>query len=208
MDEEVGVLATSDFTSISSLLILRSVLSRYDQNNLQILLYEGMMNMTFAKVKNSFWRVPLIALIGGLIYTPCYTQIVLRFGVIEPGVIDDKVGLLADGILLMAIMVLGWAVLLRKQTRTEVFISSSIVVVYGLILALIQFFSGSVSGTGFVTFLYLFKPLEWMVFPVTLSRYLQQHMSISIPFIRYLYYFIPWLFVLFAEKNISHENGQ
>ena len=40
-----------------------------------------------------------------------------------------------------------------------------------------------------------------MEFPVALQLYLQNHLSISIPFLWFLRFFIPWLFVLFAEKD-------
>ena len=39
------------------------------------------------KYKNSIWRVPLVAVIAGFLYTPIYVRIVIQFGVIEPGVI-------------------------------------------------------------------------------------------------------------------------
>ena len=50
-------------------------------------------------------------------------------------------------------------------------------------------------------FMRLNTPLEWMEFPVALQLYLQNHLSISIPFLWFLRFFIPWLFVLFAEKD-------
>lgn len=96
--------------------------------------------MFFQRIKSSFWRVPLVSLIAGLLYTPCYVRIVMRFGVIAPGVIDDKISLLTSFFLMLAALILGWVILLRKQTRTEIFISSSIVVVYGLLLWVVEFF--------------------------------------------------------------------
>lgn len=104
--------------------------------------------------KRSLWRVPLIALITGALYTPCYVRIVLRFGVIEPGMIDDRAAPLTSGALLLLTLVLGWAILLRKQTRKEILLSSSIVVVYGLLLWLVQFLSGSTTGPAAVLFLH------------------------------------------------------
>ena len=72
------------------------------------------------KYKKSFWRIPLISVIAGLLYTPCYVRIVLRFGVIEPGVIDSKVSLLTSGGLLIVFLLLGWIALLRNETRMEI----------------------------------------------------------------------------------------
>lgn len=152
------------------------------------------------KYKRSFWRVPLISVIAGLLYTPCYVRIVLRFGVIEPGVIDSKVSLLTSGGLLITFLLLGWITLLRNETRMEIFVSASIVVVYGLLLWTVQVLSGSTTGPAAVVFMRLAMPLEWMGFPSSLGCYLQEHMSVNVPFIGCLNYFIPWLFVLFGKK--------
>lgn len=157
--------------------------------------------MTFTKIKDSFWRVPLISLIAGWLYSPCYIRIVMRFGVLEPGVIDDKVSLLTSGLLMAAFLISGWVILLRKQTRMEVFISASIVVVYGLLLFAIQILSGSTTGPAAVVFLYLSTPLEWMTFPTQLGLYLQENHSVTIPLVGLLHFFIPWLFALFCRKG-------
>lgn len=157
--------------------------------------------MTFTKIKGSFWRVPLISLIAGWLYAPCYTRIVMRFGVLEPGVIDDKVSLLTSGLLMAAFLISGWVILLRKQTRIEVFISASIVVVYGLLLFAIQILSGSTTGPAAVVFLYLSAPLEWMTFPTQLGLYLQENYAVTIPLAGLLHFFIPWLFALFCRKE-------
>lgn len=149
--------------------------------------------------KRSFWRVPLISLIAGLFYTPCYVRIVLHFGVIEPGVIDSKVSLLTSGGLLIVFLFLGGIALLRNETRLEIFVSSSIVVVYGILLLVIQVLSGSMTGPAAVVFMRLGAPLEWMSFPSELGLYLKAHMSITVP-IGYLRFFVPWLFVLFGKK--------
>lgn len=51
----------------------------------------------------SIWRVPLIAIIAGFFYTPLYVRIVLRFGVHEPGVIDDGVALMTSAGIFLAV---------------------------------------------------------------------------------------------------------
>lgn len=149
--------------------------------------------------KRSFWRVPLISLIAGLLYTPCYVRIVLRFGVMEPGIIDSKISLLTSGGLLIVFLFLGGIVLLRNETRLEIFVSSSIVVVYGILLLAIQVLSGSMTGPAAVVFMRLETPLEWMSFPSSLGLYLREQMSITVP-VGYLRFFVPWLFVLFGKK--------
>ncbi|MEA4986583.1 MAG: hypothetical protein VB095_00770 [Anaerovorax sp.] len=163
--------------------------------------------LSVKSVKNSFWRVPLITLIAGWLYSKCYFRIALRFGVTEPGVIDDKISLLASGFLLMVTLILGWAILLRKQTRIEIFVSSSIVVVYSLLLWAIQLLTNSTTGSAAVVFMHLATPLEWMTFPSLLGIYLQEHSAITIPLIGYLHFFVPWLFIIFGRKNTTETLG-
>lgn len=157
--------------------------------------------LPFQRLKNSFWRVPLVAMIAGLLYTPCYVRIVTRFGVIEPGVIDDRVSFLTSAFLMIATLILGWVILLRKQTRAEIFVSSSIVVGYGLLLEAVQFLSGSTTGPAAVVFMHLATPLEWMALPTVLGLYLQEHSTTAISFFGFLHFFVPWLFILFGRKN-------
>lgn len=159
--------------------------------------------MVSIEAKRNTWRVPLISLIAGFLYTPCYVRIVIRFGVVEPGVIDDTVSLLTSGFLMVSTLVLGWAVLLRKQTHKEIFISASVVVAYGILLWTVQYLSGSTTGPAAVVFMHLSKPLEWMVFPSSLGLYLRERGGPSIPFIGYLHFFVPWLFALFGRKKAA-----
>ena len=95
------------------------------------------------KYKNSIWRVPLVAVIAGFLYTPIYVRIVIQFGVIEPGVIDSRVSLMTSLGILAAVLILGGMLLLRKQSRKEIFISAAVVSAYGLILPLIQVLIGA-----------------------------------------------------------------
>lgn len=155
------------------------------------------------KYQKSFWRVPLISLIAGWLYIPCYVRVVLRFGVVEPGVIDSKVSLWTDGGLFIAFLLLGGVIFLRNQTRREIFVSASIVVGYGLCLRMLQFLSGSVTGPAAVVFMRLASPLEWMGFPSSLGRYLEEQFSLTVPLVDYLQVFVPWLFVLFGRRNTA-----
>ena len=116
------------------------------------------------KYKNSIWRVPLVAVIAGFLYTPIYVRIVIQFGVIEPGVIDSRVSLMTSLGILAAVLILGGMLLLRKQSRKEIFISAAVVSAYGLILPLIQVLIGATTGPTAVIFMYLGQPLEWTGF--------------------------------------------
>lgn len=157
--------------------------------------------MSFQQLRKSIWRVPLISLIAGFLYAPCYVRIVVRYGVIEPGVIDDTVSLLTSGFLMFATLVLGWIFLLRNQTRREIFMSASIMVVYSILLWAVQYLTGSTTGPAAVVFMHLSKPLEWLAFPNSLGLYLWEHGGSSIPFIGYAHFFVPWLFALFGRKS-------
>jgi len=155
--------------------------------------------------RQTIWRVPLIALIAGFAYAPCYVRIVCRFGIVEPGVLDDTVCLLTSGFLMAAALVLGGLLLLRNQTRMDIFVSSSVVAAYGLILFAAQFLSGSTSGPAAVVFLHLNTPLEWTIFPSSLSLFLQEHHGITVPGMGYLRFFVPWLFILFGKRAQKTE---
>ena len=168
--------------------------------------FKGDVSMeTLKRYKHSFWRVPLIALIAAFLYTPLYVRIVLKFGVVEPDVIDDRVSLLTSAGLLVAIVVLGGIVLLRKQTRKEIFVSAAILSVYGLLLMAIQLLTNSTTGPAAVVFMYLSKPLEWTGFFPELYLYLQEYFEISLPIIGWLRYLAPFLFVLFGRRTATAE---
>ncbi|MCI8869974.1 MAG: hypothetical protein HFF39_05445 [Lawsonibacter sp.] len=157
--------------------------------------------MDWKKFRNCFWRVPLLAFIAGLLYIPCYVRIVLRFGVIAPGEIDGTVSLLTSGGLMVIFLLAGWLILLRSQTRREIFVSSSLVVAYGLILWAIQMLTGSTTGPGAVFFLRMGTPLEWMNFPSVLSLYLTERIGITVPFLGFLRFFVPWLLVPLGDRG-------
>ena len=153
------------------------------------------------KYKNSIWRVPLISVIAGLFYTPIYVRIVIRFGVIKPGVIDSRVSLLTSAGILAAVLVLGGMLLLRKQSKKEIFISAAVVSAYGVILLLIQYLIGATTGPASVVFMYLARPLEWTGFLSELSLYLNERFEIFTSAIGWLRFFVPFAFVLFGCKT-------
>lgn len=153
------------------------------------------------KYKNSIWRVPLISVIAGCFYTPIYVKIVIRFGIIAPGVIDSRVSLLTSAGILVAVLILGGMILLRKQSKEEIFISAAVVCVYGMILLLIQLLSGATTGPAAVVFMYLGRPLEWTGFFSELSFCLTERFEIFSSGIGWLRFFAPFFFVLFGRKT-------
>jgi len=153
------------------------------------------------KYKNSIWRVPLISVIAGFFYTPIYVRSVIRFGVIEPGVIDSRVSLLISAGILVAFLVLGGMLLLRKQSKKEIFISAAVVSAYGMILLLIQLLIGATTGPAAVVFMYLGRPLEWTGFFSELSFGLKERFEIFVSAIGWLRFLVPFAFVLFGCKT-------
>ena len=153
------------------------------------------------KYKNSIWRVPLVAVIAGFLYTPIYVRIVIQFGVIEPGVIDSRVSLMTSLGILAAVLILGGMLLLRKQSRKEIFISAAVVSAYGLILPLIQVLIGATTGPTAVVFMYLGQPLEWTGFFSERSFYLKEDVEGWISAIGWLRFLVPFLFVLFGRRR-------
>ena len=153
------------------------------------------------KYRKSIWRVPLIAVIAGFLYTPLYVRIVLRFGVIGPGVIDDQVSLLTSAGLLLATLLLGGVLLLRKQSRKAILVSAAVVCVYGVLLLLFQLITGNTTGPVAVVLMRLSRPLEWTGFFPELFLYLQTHFGISISAIGWLRFLTPFLFVPFGRKK-------
>lgn len=153
--------------------------------------------------KTSIWRVPLIAIIAGFFYTPLYVRAVLKFGVSEPGVIDDRISLMTSAGILLAVLVLGGILLLRKRSRKEIFVSAATVSVYGILLFLIQLLFGFTTGPVAVVFMHLSEPLEWTSFFTELFLYLQNHFGVSLSIIWWLRFFAPLLFVLFGQKQIE-----
>ena len=157
------------------------------------------------KYKNSIWRVPLVAVIAGFLYTPIYIRIVIQFGVIEPGVIDSRVSLMTSLGILAAVLILGGMLLLRGLSKKEIFISAFVLSAYGILLLLVQSLLGAVTGPGAIVFMYLWKPLEWTGFFVDFSFYLRERFGFSLPLIGWLRCLVPFLFVLFGHKTHKSE---
>ena len=157
--------------------------------------------MSLSEMKRSLWRGPLISVVAGWLYVPCYVRIVLRFGVIEPGVIDGRASLLTCGLLLLATLVLGGLLALRGLTRREIFRSAALVVGYAVLLELVRLLFGITSGPAAVVLMRLSAPLEWTGFPSSMAVYLRESQGITVPFLGYLSCFVPFLFVLFGRTE-------
>lgn len=157
------------------------------------------------KYRHSFWRVPLIALITSFFYSPLYVGIVIRFGMIEPGVINKTVSLLTSAGILLAVVVLGGIILLRKQTKKEIFVSAAVLTAYRFLILLVQLLTNSTTGPAAILFMYLSKPFEWTGFFPALYLYLEGSFGISLPIVSWLSFLVPFLFVLFGRKVVTAD---
>lgn len=96
---------------------------------------------------------------------------------------------------------LGGMLLLRKQSKKEIFISAAVVSAYGMILLLIQLLIGATTGPAAVVFMYLGRPLEWTGFFSELSFGLKERFEIFVSAIGWLRFLVPFAFVLFGCKT-------
>lgn len=150
----------------------------------------------FKKYRNSIWRVPLISLAAGIFYHPIYIRAVLQFCVTEPGVIDRRGALMIDAAILAVVLIAGKMTLLRRQSKKEILISAGVVSAYGILLLLVQLLTNGTTGAAAILFMYLDIPLRWTNLFTNLSFYLQDYFQISVPVIRWMRFFVPFLFVL------------
>lgn len=160
--------------------------------------------------KQTIWRVPLISLVAGWVWTPLVVRLLVRFAIVrlEDGSvsIDPTRQLLIYGVVMVSVLLIGGLLLLRKLTRKVIFVSASLVVGYSLLLTLAQLVSGITTGPGAVIFLNLYKPLDWMHFPGMLLRELFPREEFTSPYIyltSILNHCVPYLFVLFGRRSSS-----
>lgn len=153
------------------------------------------------KYGNSIWRIPLISILGGLCYDPVYIKILMRFGISKSGELNRIATLWASGGLLLAVLLLGGFLLLRNLSQEEIFASAAVVAIYGLLLSAIQRLTGSTTGPAAIVFLYLFTPLNWTGFFVELFVYIKEKWELSLPFILWLSYLAPFMFMVFGRKK-------
>ena len=151
---------------------------------------------------NSIWRVPLIAVVAGFFYNSIYIKMVLRFAITEDGGINSWASLLTSAGLLAAVLALGGMLLLRKQSRKEIFISAAVISAYGIILFLLQLLTGATTGPAGVLFMHLGMPLRWTGFFQELSLSLKEYLGNFASVIGWLRFLAPFLFVLFGRKQV------
>lgn len=159
--------------------------------------------------KHTIWRVPLISVITGFLWTPCMVRLLVHFTIVRQpdGSLDfnESRQLLIYGLGMAAVLVLGGLLLLRKLTRREIFISASLVVGYCVLLNVAQLVTGITTGPGVLVFMRLSAPLKWTHFPDMLLRMVLPESDVVSTAYIYLTslpsLFVPYLFVLFGRKR-------
>ncbi len=158
--------------------------------------------------KRSLWRVPLIALVSSLFWTRMEVRLLLRLAIerqADGTVISHPVGEALSYLIGLAVVLgLGGILLLRRQTRLEIFWSASVVVAYDLLLTLLQLLTGITTGSGAVLLMYLNEPLAWTTVPSHLLYILFQPdpMGIGYGCISLLLSCLtPYLFCLFGRRT-------
>jgi hypothetical protein len=151
--------------------------------------------------KETLWKVPLFCVVAGIsVYILC-VYVLLRLAIVNlpDGVItsDNTRVLIIYGALFLGTLLIGGLVFLRDMTRKEIFLSASIVVLYGVILIIIQWAFNLTTGHGAIWTIYLFLPFEWCsVVPQIFFR-LNDNLWLG----AMVQVLTPYLFVLFGRKS-------
>lgn len=150
--------------------------------------------------KENIWKIPLFCLLSGII--DFYISIeLLRWAIIRlpDGTVtsNDTRTLLVYGVIFLATLLVGGLIFFRKMTRTEIFCSASVLVVYGVVLMLVQWSFNITTGPAAVWMMYLFGPFEMFNF---FSQFL--HMFADNLWVgAVIQVLAPYLFVLFGKKQ-------
>lgn len=150
--------------------------------------------------KNYIWKVPLFCVISGIIDFHLSVRMLLWSIVRLPdGTVtsDNTKVTIVYAIIFVACLLIGGFVFFRKMTKEEIFYSTSIFVVYGLLLALIQKLFHITSGVAALWMIYLWRPFEMFTFVSQLLI----NLGVNIWGTILIEIFTPYLFILFGKKG-------
>ncbi len=156
--------------------------------------------------KSTLWRVPMYCIIAGKISFHLIIYLISKFAVIKTPndtgtievTIDDTRVLLLYGII-FAVSILAGRFFFHTMTRKEIFFSATIIVAFYMIITIIQFIMGSITGSLAIIFMYLSEASEWSHFIWELLVKLggtQLHWIGS-----FFQNLMPYLFVFFGKKE-------
>lgn len=156
--------------------------------------------------KSTLWRVPLYCIIAGKISFYLIIYFVSKFAVIKTPTdtgtitvtIDDAKVLLFYGIIFV-VSILAGRFFFHTMTRKEIFLSSTIIVVFYMIITVIQFIMGNITGSFAILFMYLSQTFEWSTF---ISQLFLKIGGMQFQWIATFFQnLMPYLFVFFGKKE-------
>lgn len=151
---------------------------------------------------STLWKVPVYCIVTGFLAFNAAIYLISHFAIIQQdGEIssDPAKVLIIYGLIFAVTLFIGGFVLFRSLTRKEIFISASIVVVFGLVMHLIQWKFNLTTGSSAIFFIYVSRIFEWCrIVPQLLFNIIKN--SLICNFIGCL---TPYLFIMFGKKAIS-----
>ncbi|WP_304509463.1 hypothetical protein [Anaerotignum sp.] len=151
--------------------------------------------------KNYIWKVPLYCWIAGIIdfhlslRMLSWTLLRLPDGTITS---DNTKSIIVYAIIFMVSFFIGGFVFFRKMTKKEIFYSTSVLTVYGILLALVQKMFHITSGFAVMWMLHLWQPFEMFSF----FSQLLSNLGVNLWVVIFIEIFTPYLFIFFGKKKI------
>lgn len=157
--------------------------------------------------KNLLWRVPLYCVLAGIGALYLNTYVLMRFAIVtlsDGTVTSDPVKvLIIYGIDLAAALFIG-RFFFRGMTKKELFLSATILVVIQMLITLIQWMLGGVTGPLGVALLYLSQISEWCRFVSQLTYRMTSNLWIG----AFLEALMPYVFLLFGQNDVRTADDQ
>lgn len=152
--------------------------------------------------KNYIWKVPLFCWIVGIIDFELSIRM-LSWSIVRlpDGTItsDNTKAIIVYGIIFIVSLLIGGFVFFRKMTKKEIFYSTSVFVIYGVLLVLVQKMFNITTGVAAIRMIYLWRPFEMFTF----FSQLFIHFGVGIWGATFIEIFTPYLFILFGKKKIQ-----
>lgn len=149
--------------------------------------------------KKSCWKIPLFCVIASNVDFYISIKMLMWAVVRLPDgtiTIDNTKSLIVYGAIFVANLLVGWLVLFRKMTRSEIFYSASAFVIYGAIILFLQWAFNITTGPAAVWLMRMWRPFEMFTFiPELLTM-----VSINSWIPAFLQIFAAYLFVLFGRR--------
>lgn len=149
----------------------------------------------------TIWRVPAITVIGGYVGWFVLVRLLSFALVTQPDdtiTLDVNRQLLVYSVYTVLFICVTGLLFLRGMSRKDLFQSATVATAVSLLLTIVLYMIGPVSGERAAGLMYLMMPFEWMDFPRLLIYRITGEYNLLGSVLRA---FVPYLFVLFAKKN-------